>query len=296
MHDKRSVVAHYDAVADGYGAVYDRERIMTAPVYPANYVRLQILTNRLAHLRARKVFEVGVGEATPLIAFARMGLEVAGNDIAGAMVEAARANLVTAGLSPDVVQWGDVEDASTMIDQLRSRPFDAVIASGVLPHVADDEVFLRNVSAFLDPGGTCLIEFRNKLFSLFTFNRHSKEFILDDLLAGVDERVREAVAADLDERLAVDQPPLRTEAPDGAPGYDLIPAKFHNPFELVRLFDDAGFEVRHVLWYHYHPALPFLEAQLGELFRTEALRLDRDPLDWRGHFLCSAGIVEATKR
>jgi 2-polyprenyl-3-methyl-5-hydroxy-6-metoxy-1,4-benzoquinol methylase len=289
-----SVAAHYDAVAAGYHLQYRREQLDTSAEYPANYFRLQMLVNRLASLGARRVYEVGVGEGTPLLTLAQMGIEMAGCDISEAMVEQSRARIAQAGLSPSTVSWGDIQDCVTFAHQLRNGPFDGVIAAGVLPHVANDSLFLENVKMLLRPGGTALVEFRNKLFSLFTFNRKTKEFIVEDLLRGIDPEVAQAVAEHLEPRLVMDQPKIRATTGDDGPGYDAILSKFHNPFELVDEFQCNGFVDARIHWYHYHPAPPVLEPALGEAFRRAAFALEHDPSDWRGYFLCSAGVVEAT--
>ena len=41
--------------------------------------------------------------------------------------------------------------------------------------------------------------------------------------------------------------------------------------------------------------MPTLAARAPELFRREAISLERDPSGWRGYFLCSAYVVEAVK-
>ena len=289
------VVDHYNAVADEYFRQYQRENLENASVYPANYFRLQLLVRRMAQANLKSVYEVGVGEGTPLATMAALGFDVAGCDIAHAMVERARANFSKRGLNPELIQWGDIEDATTIASQVRDGRFDAVIAAGVLPHVHNDALVLENISMFLRSGGRVFIEFRNKLFSLFTFNRYTKEFILDDLLAGVGPDIKKAVGEELDKRLAIDLPPVRaTVGNKSGPGYDLIPAKFHNPFELLELFERLGFREPRVHWYHYHPALPMLEKQLGPAFRKAAMALEHEGT-WRGWFLCSAGVVEAAK-
>jgi 2-polyprenyl-3-methyl-5-hydroxy-6-metoxy-1,4-benzoquinol methylase len=288
------VSAHYDAVAGDYHRQYQRDELLTASSYPANYVRLQILVNRLAQLDAKRVFEIGVGEGTPLVSLGKMGFEIAGCDIADSMVVATRGHLEREGFDPDVVRWGDVEDSTTMVEHLQRGRYDAVIAAGVLPHVKSDAVMLQNVRMLLRPGGRAFIEFRNKLFSLFSFNRLTKEFILDDLLAGVSDEVRSAVANELDARLATDLPTRRTHTESGEPGYDAILARFHNPFELLNTFEANGFADCRIHWYHYHPAPPMLEEALATSFRTEGLALEHETSGWRGNFLCSAGVVEAT--
>jgi SAM-dependent methyltransferase len=234
-------------------------------------------------VKAKRVYEIGVGEGTPLVALAKMGLEVAGCDISQEMVKAARENFRGANLPPESIQWGDVQDATTIAGQLSGGRFDAVIAAGVLPHVQNDRLMLETVKMCLRPGGSAFIEFRNKLFSLFTFNRLTRDFIIDDLLAGVAPSIKEAVAAELERRCNMNVPPVRA--------YDRMLSKFHNPFELQELFKACGFDGVTVHWYHYHPAPPMLEKEVPD-FRQAAMALEHGG-DWRGMFLCSAGVIEA---
>ena len=146
------------------------------------------------------------------------------------------------------------------------------------------------------PGGKVLIEFRNKLFSLFTMNRYTKEFILDDLLRDVSPAVKDLVADELNKRLATDVPPVRrvvTNQTGSGPGFDTILAKFHNPFELLETFAHNGYSDLKIHWYHYHCALPMLEQRVGAAFRAESIKLEHEG-SWRGYFLCSAGVMEGT--
>jgi 2-polyprenyl-3-methyl-5-hydroxy-6-metoxy-1,4-benzoquinol methylase len=293
--DKASVADYYNSSAETYHRQYQRENLASHGEYPANYFRLQILVQRLSALRLKSVYEVGVGEGTPLATVASMGIRVAGCDIAKAMVEKAKETFITHGLPPDVIQWGDIQDSTTLGNQLVDGAFDAVIAAGVLPHVANDRLVLANMGMLIRDGGRLFVEFRNKLFSLFTLNRYTKEFMLDDLLRDVPADVKDVVAQELDKRVAVDQPPLRLVSDDGsAPGYDAILSKFHNPFELTHLIECSGFKDVRIHWYHYHPAPPMLEAKLGSGFRKAAMALEHEG-SWRGYFLCSAGVVEAVK-
>jgi 2-polyprenyl-3-methyl-5-hydroxy-6-metoxy-1,4-benzoquinol methylase len=293
--EKARVDEHYNAVADTYHQQYQRENLESLGDYPANYFRLQILVQRLAELRLKSVYEVGVGEGTPLATMAAMGFRVAGCDIAQGMVSKARENFKSHGLAPEVIRWGDVQDATTLVGQLADGAFDAVIAAGVLPHVSNDQLVLKNMAMLIRDGGRMFVEFRNKLFSLFTFNRYTKEFILDDLLAGVGEDIKARVAHELDERLALDMPPVRSIGADGkAPGFDAILSKFHNPFELTEVVERCGFKEIQIHWYHYHPAPPMLERTLGPAFRKAGMALEHEG-SWRGYFLCSAGVIEAVK-
>jgi len=290
-----SVASHYDGSASSYALQYQRENLWTHEDYPANFFRLEIIVDRLMAIGATSLFELGIGDATPLVTIAKQGLRVAGFDVAPKMVEVAKANLTTHGMDPGLVCLADAQDHSTLAPQLeRHGTFDAVMALGVIPHVADDDRFIDAMSMFLRPKGTLFLEFRNSLFSLFTMNRYTKEFILDELLIGVDQATRDVVESEIDRRLAVDKPPIRTRD-DGTPGYDEILARFHNPFELADLVRGHGFNDIRFHWYHYHPAPPMLEGEIGrDAFRKGAFDLEHEGT-WRGMFLCSAGVIEAVK-
>jgi hypothetical protein len=107
--------------------------------------------------------------------------------------------------------------------------------------------------------------------------------------------VKKAVAEEIDRRVAVDLPKARVVTGDGnSPGYDVILSKFHNPFELTQVVESCGFKDPKLHWYHYHPAPPMLEGKLGASFRKAAISLEHED-SWRGLFLCSAGVIEATK-
>jgi len=84
------------------------------------------------------------------------------------------------------------------------------------------------MKALIKSGGSVFVEFRNKLFSLFTFNRYTYEFIMDDLLSGVSSKLKDIVGADLKSRLNMNKPSPRNvhnEDPE-APGYDAILSNF----------------------------------------------------------------------
>ncbi|HBJ72532.1 MAG TPA: class I SAM-dependent methyltransferase [Actinobacteria bacterium] len=289
-----SVASHYDGSASSYGEQYDESKIWTNEEYPANYFRLQLVRELLRNSGASSLYELGVGDATPLVTIAGDGIRVAGNDISPEMVKHARENMSAHGLDPFAIDLLDVQDAGSLAQtQARVGHFDAVMALGVIPHVSDDAQFISSMDSFLRPGGQFILQFRNSMFSMFTFNRLSKEFILDELLASVSPDIKRVVADDLDQRLAVDKPPVRTR-PTGD-GYDEILARFHNPFELAELVRAHGYEDIRFHWYNYHPAYPMLADQIDpRTYREAQIALEHEGT-WRGMFLCSAGVIEAVK-
>jgi SAM-dependent methyltransferase len=284
----KPVASHYDEIAASYHEMYEARLDDVAVPYPANAFRMKMLVDSFAAKGLRSVIEVGVGEGTPLVALGDEGLDVWGFDLSRPMVERARARMDERGFDPDHVFWGDIRDPGSYSEALGDRIFDGAIAMGVMPHVEDDDRALGNIAALVRPGGSVFIEFRNKLFSLFTANRLTLEFVLDDLLDGVAPELKRAVEEELRPRLRMDMPPHQ-------PGFDDILAKFHNPFEVPALFERCGFESLRLLWYHYHPAMPYLEASDPQLFRDQSLALEGETSGWRGYFLCSAFVVEAVK-
>jgi len=292
-----SVCRHYDTVAERYHAQYDRERLYdTSAEYPANYFRLQLLLNSFIARGVKRVIEVGVGEGTPLATLGKAGVDVWGFDISREMVKKSKETMQNSGMNPDHIFWGDIQDPMTYVHALREGQFDGLVAMGVMPHVENDDMVMKNLATLVRVGGAVFIEFRNKLFSLFTFNRYTFDFILDDLLANVAKEVKDEIAKDLKTRLRLDMPAVRERVDDSqAPGYDAILSRFHNPFEVIELFRRHDFKDIELHWYHYHPAMPYLSETMPELFRREAIRLEHEESNWRGLFLCSAFAVEATK-
>ena len=289
-----SVASHYDGSASTYSDQYNEEKIWTNEEYPANFFRLKLVRRILTDAGVTSLYEHGVGDATPLVTIAGDGIRVAGNDVSPEMVKFARANMTEHGLDPESINLLDVQSHDAIDTECkRAGSFEAVMALGVIPHVEDDRWFVDSMDKFLEPGGRLLLQFRNSMFSMFTFNRLTKEFVMDELLPDVPENIREIVSADLDQRLAVDKPPKRTR-PTGD-GYDEILSKFHNPFELSEIVKSFGYKELQFHWYNYHPAYPMLAGSIDpKVYRQAQIDLEGDT-SWRGMFLCSAGLIEAVK-
>ena len=287
------VVEHNNASAPTYSEQYDPDKILTSADYPANFFRLKKIKQRITELGLTSVYELGIGDGSPIAAMAELGLRVGGSDFSEGMLEVARAQFRAKGFDPSVLTWGDIQDRETLQEAIASGPYDAVMALGVLPHVRDEGQVIDNMAAFIPSGGTMFLQFRNSMLSLYSFNRLTMEFITGELLAGQPESIRTVVEAELRPRLAMDLPPKRTGTQQ-APGYDEILAKFHNPFELESLVRSRGFTDVRFHWYNYHVAPPMLAASIGSDFRTAGIACEGSD-DWRGMFLCSAGVIEATK-
>ena len=171
MGNKKDLIRqHYDASAENYHLQYERNLISdVSRDYPANYFRLQLLLNSFLRNNVRRVIEVGVGEGTPLITLSKAGIDVAGFDISESMVAKSKENFKINNLDESKILWGDIQDPITYSPLLSDGQFDALLAMGVTPHVRNDEFVIQNMRDMVKPGGRVFIEFRNKLFSFFTF-------------------------------------------------------------------------------------------------------------------------------
>ena len=289
------VSAHYDGSAPTYHEQYDPNLIWKNDEYPANYFRLQKVIEILKERGVGSLYDLGAGEASPMIAIREaLGIEIRGSDLSPEMVRLGRDNLIQHEMDADWLTEVDIRDLGAIeAEAARVGQFDSVIALGVIPHVADDRWFVEAMSLFLKPGGTLILQFRNSMFSMFTFNRLTKEFILEELMEPVPEQFRNAVEADLDQRLAVDKPPIRRRE-DGH-GYDEILSKFNNPFELAEIVKSQGFTDLSYRWYNFHPTYPMIAGGIDpKEYRQAQIDLESDT-SWRGMFLCSAGMIIATK-
>ena len=289
------VSAHYDGSAPTYHEQYDPDLIWKNDEYPANYFRLQKVIEILKQRGVGSLYDLGAGEASPMIAIREaLGIEIRGSDLSPEMVRLGKDNLIQHDMDADWLTEVDIRDLGAIeAEAARVGQFDSVIALGVIPHVADDRWFVEAMSLFLKPGGTLILQFRNSMFSMFTFNRLTKEFILEELMEPVPEQFRKAVEADLDQRLAVDKPPIRRRE-DGH-GYDEILSKFNNPFELAEIVKSQGFTDLSYRWYNFHPTYPMIAGSIDpKEYRQAQIDLESDT-SWRGMFLCSAGMIIATK-
>jgi SAM-dependent methyltransferase len=106
---------------------------------------------------ARRYLDVGCGFGGYLVAFARLGLDVAGIEIDPVRIELARANLADEDL-------GDrVHAASILEPDLASRlgSFDVVTCIDVIEHVADVPTAIARMVELLRPGGILVLEIPN---------------------------------------------------------------------------------------------------------------------------------------
>ena len=199
----------------------------------------------------RTLLDAGCGPASFLRSLFSTQIKLYGFDLTNEMVNEAKRVFSLAGHDQDSIWEGSVLDknAYTPPGVLTPPNYEAVICTGVLPHIPEEmeETLFMYLYQNVATGGIVIIEARNALFSLFTLNRHSFDFFSKDLLqadelrskASGDEKFVEDSLDLIGERFRMDLPQVRKGNGED-PGYDEILSRMHNPFVLSNKLESAG--------------------------------------------------------
>ncbi len=292
---ENAIRACYSTWSDNY---YD-EYYGAKAAYPP--VHRELLKCLLIEAKVKSVLDAGCGPASFLRELGDEGMELYGFDLTPEMVVEAKKVLQARGVPPEHVWEGSVlsPESFRIPGSKKAHLFDAAICIGVFPHIpaeADVEV-MRNLRNAVKQDGLVVIEARNQLFSLFTLNRYSHQFFMEELVrvaslkekAGNQASKLASVLQGLEKSFRMDMPPIR-KGRAGEPGYDEVLSRTHNPLILIEQFTATGFKEVRPLFYHYHCLPPLLESAIPEFFRRESLAME-EPTDWRGYFMASAFLL-----
>jgi SAM-dependent methyltransferase len=286
-----------------WGKSYYEEYYGSDAPYPP--VHVELIRRLVLDSRPKKVLDAGCGPASFLRHLSGDHLDLFGFDLTAEMVDEGKRIFRELGLEPERLWQGSVLDGDAyrgLSDRGYPEFYDAAVCVGVLPHIAPehDERVFTNLRNALRTGGLAIVEARNKLFSLFTLNRPSYEFIRDELVradallshAGDVRPELESALDKLKTQFRMDLPIIR-RGKGGEPGYDEVVSRTHNPFTVRHQFERAGFRDVRVLFYHFHAVPPMFAAEFPDFFRRMSFAME-DPEDWRGHFMASAFLVAGT--
>ncbi len=291
-----AVKACYSTWADYYHRDYYTEKAPYPPVHET------LVRQLVVGAGSRSLLDAGCGPASMLRGLADLDIELYGFDLTPEMVGEARRVMAPLGVPEQHIWEGSVTDPAAFRAPATGRvQFDTAICVGVLPHVLVEleDVVVANLHAAVRPGGLVVIEARNQLFALFTLNRYSYQFFLNELVQtektfkDQESDVCEQILNELGQRFRLDLPPVRGGKAE-EPGYDQVLSRTHNPLVFREKFAAAGFRDVRLLFYHYHSLPPMFEQAVPELFRRCSVAME-DPADWRGHFMASAFIVAGVR-
>lgn len=133
-----------------------------------------------------KVLEVGCGQGTDLLQYAKGGAEVYGVDLTEAAIQKARRMFEVYGLSADL-RTMNAEDMREFPDQM----FDVVYSFGVLHHTPNTEKAISEIRRVLKPGGRFLLMLYSKglnyLVRLLVFHIGKGHFLQQDLQTTINQ-------------------------------------------------------------------------------------------------------------
>lgn len=300
--DRARIEADVKSCYSTWASDYFADYYADPKAYPP--VHVDIIRNLLRTAGTRTLLDAGCGPASMLRGLFDMGIDLYGFDLTPEMVEVARQVVARRDIPGSHIWEGSVaEPAHFHRPGITPAAYDAAICMGVFPHLPDEveTAALANLHAALKPGGTVAVEARNQLFSLFTLNRYSFDFISSELMRApslrdrmADGNLLDSVLEQMKGHFRMDLPPIRGGKAD-EPGYDEVLSRTHNPFELRRKVEQVGFSDVELLFYHYHCLPPMFEKAMPEEFRRLSVAME-DPRDWRGHFMASAFIVTGVRK
>lgn len=149
--------------------------------YPTARHRLRLALRALAPVakRGATLLELACGGAHLSAKWARGGGSALAVDQSSEMLAAAKKRL---GRLPVELLRGDV-----LRCELPKRPFDAATALGLLEYLPDEEALLRRASRHLRTGGLFLVDYRNRLFNLFSISGYTRAELKNRSAELVDE-------------------------------------------------------------------------------------------------------------
>lgn len=286
---KTDAYVKFGEMASTYGQQYVTPDL-DLPKYPANMFRLNAFINLLNDIKPKRVIDVGCGTADPLLAMRKAGHDVDGFDYAEEMVAVAKANVEKAGYSPDIIFRDNMED----ITEAKPGTYDCAVALGAVYYARDFPKTIGNVANLLPSGGHMILSLRNDLFSMFSMNDYSVEYMYRTFFP------KEKLSADLRRRLD-EYMEERHKVQDVEKVFESIDDRLvhtynHNPLTVQQdILSEHGLMQQGVYFYHFHALPPIFEHTDREEFRKLSAEFEANPADWRGMFMCSTFIVHAQK-
>jgi len=295
MSEKKSVNSFYNQEAEYYKNMYQSDYVKNVnEPYPANFIRLKLIIKRLKVNKAKSVLDIGCGSCTPMIKLLKLGFKVQGVDFSKNMLRFGKIELQKAGFNPNLIYHANIEKNSSM----KNGKFDTILALGVFPHLKKEKVALKNMKQRLTKNGKLFMEFRNDIFSTFSLNKFSLDFFINRLMCfeTFPTKIKKELIKYYSERLSIKDKIKVETVVDGKISYEEILAKFHNPLTIEEeLFMPNHMKVDKIHYYHYHSMPPVFEKKYPDVFRQTSLKREKSD-DWKGLFLCSAFVVEASKQ
>jgi cyclopropane fatty-acyl-phospholipid synthase-like methyltransferase len=273
--------------AKKYGEQYQANDL--AKLYPEHVFRLKIFLNLLSAIQPDRMLDIGCGSGQPLLAFLREGYNAHGFDYSNEMIEQTKQLLLSNGLDSARVSRNNMEK----IEGISPGFYDCIVGLGSLYYSRNFGSTISQISSLLPKGGDFIFSLRNELFSLFSQNAYTSDFLLQKLIpsASLTPDLKTRIAAFLGDKFSISTATKKFLTIDEQKIFSL----YHNPLTVEKdVLAPAGFALKGIYYYHYHALPPEFEHSDTEEFRRLSCELE-NPTDWRGMFMSSSFVVHAVK-
>ena len=278
------------SAATEFGAestTYDKNYDLAHDRYPDHVFRLKIFLDLLAALKPKQLLDAGCGSGVPLINFLDADYNTYGFDLSPNMVLEAKQNVKAAGHDDSRVFQGDLDNFSPPT----LEKFDAIAALGSVYYTPDTLATLSNLKSHLTDNGDLIFSLRNELFSLFSLNKYSVEYLTGSIypIRELSTELRNSVEEFLGSKFTdADIAQLFKNVDERQ-----IMSQLHNPLTVAtELLDPIGMELVDIYYYHFHALPPIFEHSHPQEFRKLSAGYE-SPSDWRGLFMASCFVVHA---
>lgn len=285
MNNTVDAKTHFGNQASVYGVQYENLDDRVNDYHPNTY-RLKIFLDFLEAIKPNSVLDIGCGSGEPVIEMLKLGYNVQAFDASPDMVETAKANIVQAGFDSATVTQSDME---SMLDNSQDT-FDCITAMGSIYYAEDFHSTMLGISKALEKGGSFIASFRNELFSLFSLNEYTLEFLFQKCIPTnvLNSEAENKIKKSIESRLF--QNKFISDSIDA----NRVHSTFHNPLTIADMLSQYDLSLEATKYYHFHPLPPIFIQDYPDVFKTGSQQMENSD-DWRGLFMASCFVIKARK-
>jgi 2-polyprenyl-6-hydroxyphenyl methylase/3-demethylubiquinone-9 3-methyltransferase len=162
------------------------------PLHQLNPLRLDVIQQHIS-LKGQKILDVGCGGGILTESLAKAGAQVIGLELAGEVIEVARAHALSSGLKIEYIQT-PVEDYA----QANPGQFDLITCLEMLEHVPDPQMIITAIANLLKPGGKAFFSTLNRKPMAFVQAIVGAEYVLKMLPKGTHSYAQFLKPSELD--------------------------------------------------------------------------------------------------